>query len=57
MPVFNNSWIHEGVVKLFNKIEQNGYEIVYLTARAIVQYKQTRDFLFNFVKDSGMLIS
>lgn len=51
MPVFNQSWIHENVVKMFNKIERNGYEIVYLTARAIVQYNQTREFLFNFVKE------
>lgn len=25
MPVFNHSWIHDSVVKMFNKIERNGY--------------------------------
>jgi phosphatidate phosphatase LPIN len=52
MPALNQTWIHDGVVRMFNKIENNGYEIVYLTARAIVQYEQKRSFLFNFVKES-----
>lgn len=51
MPALNQTWIHDGVVRMFNKIGNNGYEIVYLTARAIVQYNQTRSYLFTFVKE------
>ena len=35
MPRFGNDWSHAGICNLFQKIEQNGYEVLYLTARAI----------------------
>jgi phosphatidate phosphatase LPIN len=38
-------WSHEGVVALFNRIRENGYQILYLSARAIGQAESTRDFI------------
>ena len=38
-------YIHPGVTKLFNEIYKRNYKIIYLTARAIGQYQQTRKFL------------
>ncbi|KAJ2777430.1 lipin Ned1 [Coemansia interrupta] len=42
-------WTHHGVAKLYTDIANNGYEILYLTSRAIGQADGTRDFL-NHVK-------
>ncbi|KAJ1907109.1 lipin Ned1 [Coemansia sp. IMI 209127] len=40
-------WTHMGVAKLYSDIVSNGYEIIYLTARAIGQADGTRYFLSN----------
>ncbi|KAI9502062.1 Lipin/Ned1/Smp2-domain-containing protein [Coemansia spiralis] len=40
-------WTHMGVAKLYTDIANNGYEILYLTARAIGQADGTRYFLSN----------
>lgn len=48
-----NNYIHEGVVKLYAEIEKKGYKIIYLTARAIGQYKQTRKFI-DTVEEGGV---
>ncbi|KAJ1883285.1 lipin Ned1 [Coemansia sp. RSA 1722] len=40
-------WTHHGVAKLFTDIASNGYQILYLTSRAIGQADGTRDFLAN----------
>jgi phosphatidate phosphatase PAH1 len=44
-PWFGKDWSHKGVVKLYNDIYKNGYKILYLTARALVQSSQTKDYL------------
>ena len=41
---------HEHVVELFHKIADNGYQIVYLTARSIAQDVDTREYLFEVSK-------
>lgn len=38
-------WAQIGVAQLFSKIEENGYKILYLSARAIGQSRATRDYL------------
>ncbi|KAL1920812.1 uncharacterized protein VTP21DRAFT_11447 [Calcarisporiella thermophila] len=38
-------WTHTGVAKLYTHIHQNGYQILYLTSRAIGQADYTRDYL------------
>ncbi|KAI8319697.1 LNS2-domain-containing protein, partial [Martensiomyces pterosporus] len=40
-------WTHQGVAKLYTDIASNGYEILYLTSRAIGQADGTRYFLNN----------
>lgn len=47
MPVIGRDWSHEGVTSLFSGIEDNGYNMVYLTARPIGQASQTRSYLQN----------
>lgn len=37
MPMMGRDWSHEGISGLFSNIEKNGYQMVYLTARAIGQ--------------------
>ncbi|KAJ2525255.1 lipin Ned1 [Coemansia sp. RSA 2049] len=40
-------WTHMGVARLYSDLVSNGYEIIYLTARAIGQADGTRYFLSN----------
>jgi phosphatidate phosphatase LPIN len=42
LPRFGNDWSHDGVADLFNKITNRGYQILYLSARAIGQADLTR---------------
>ena len=37
MPMVGKKWCHEGVTKFLQNIKKNGYQILYLTARAIGQ--------------------
>lgn len=46
LPMVGKDWAQLGVAELFTKIEQNGYKLLYLSARAIGQSRvsfQTRD--------------
>jgi len=45
MPLIGRDWTHEGVANLLNSIENNGYTIVYLTARAMSVSNITKGFL------------
>ena len=45
-PYFGFTADHDYVVELFHKIAENGYKMVYLTARSIAQDKDTRGYLF-----------
>lgn len=40
-------WTQDGVAELFANISANGYEVLYLTSRAIGQVWQTKNYLFN----------
>jgi phosphatidate phosphatase LPIN len=37
MPVMGRDWSHEGIAELYTNIAANGYQVLYLTARAIGQ--------------------
>ena len=50
-PMFGFTAHHEHVVELFHKIADNGYQIVYLTARSIAQDVDTREYLFEVPKN------
>uniref|UniRef100_U5EXA3 phosphatidate phosphatase n=1 Tax=Corethrella appendiculata TaxID=1370023 RepID=U5EXA3_9DIPT len=45
LPMVGKDWAQIGVAQLFSKIEENGYKLLYLSARAIGQSRATRDYL------------
>jgi len=45
LPALGRDWSHSGVAQLFSNITENGYQILYLTARAIGQSGVTKEFL------------
>ncbi|XP_059636954.1 phosphatidate phosphatase PAH2-like isoform X2 [Cornus florida] len=52
MPMFGMDWSQTGVAHLFSAIKENGYQLLFLSARAISQAYHTRQFLFN-LKQNG----
>lgn len=51
LPVLGQDWSQEGVAHLFTNIANNGYRILYLTARAIGQASLTKGFLQSVVQE------
>ncbi|XP_058109877.1 phosphatidate phosphatase PAH1 isoform X2 [Magnolia sinica] len=47
MPLVGKDWTQSGVARLFSAIKENGYQLLFLSARAIVQAYLTRSFLLN----------
>lgn len=45
LPQFGNQWAQAGVAQLYNRIANNGYQILYLSARAIGQASSTKGYL------------
>ncbi|XP_064484898.1 phosphatidate phosphatase LPIN3-like isoform X3 [Ornithodoros turicata] len=45
LPILGKDWAQSGVAKLFTKIRNNGYQFLYLSARAIGQAHLTREYL------------
>lgn len=52
LPVIGKDWTHSGVAKLFDGVRKNGYEFIYLSARAIGQSKVTKAYLKGVCQDS-----
>eukprot|EP00922_Rhytidocystis_sp_ex-Travisia-forbesii_P038848 GHVS01057872.1.p1 GENE.GHVS01057872.1~~GHVS01057872.1.p1 ORF type:complete len:608 (+),score=87.52 GHVS01057872.1:198-2021(+) len=52
MPIVGRDWSHSGVADLYTKVRQNGYFLLYLTARAIGQADSTRDYLFGLTQNA-----
>ncbi|GAB2258196.1 hypothetical protein Droror1_Dr00014356 [Drosera rotundifolia] len=55
MPLVGKDWTQSGVARLFSAIKENGYQLLFLSARAIVQAYLTRSFLFNLNQDGKTL--
>jgi len=55
LPVIGRDWAQSGVARLFSKITNNGYHIMYLSARAIGQASITKDYLQS-VKQGDMCL-
>ncbi|XAR64062.1 Phosphatidate phosphatase [Bertholletia excelsa] len=55
MPLVGVDWSQTGVVPLFSAIKENGYQMLFLSARAISQAYLTRQFLFNLKQDGKAL--
>ena len=45
LPIVGQDWAQSGVAQLFTKIRNNGYRILYLSARAIGHAHITREYL------------
>ena len=45
LPRIGHDWAQSGVANLFTKIKENGYKVLYLSARAIGQAEGTREYL------------
>ncbi|KAJ6793677.1 phosphatidate phosphatase PAH1-like isoform X1 [Iris pallida] len=57
MPLVGKDWTQCGVAGLFSAIKENGYQLLFLSARAIVQAYLTRSFLLNLKQDGKALPS
>ncbi|XP_047325725.1 phosphatidate phosphatase PAH1-like [Impatiens glandulifera] len=57
MPLVGKDWSQSGVARLFSAIKENGYQLLFLSARAIVQAYLTRSFLLNLKQDGNALPS
>ncbi|KAE8667056.1 Phosphatidate phosphatase PAH2 [Hibiscus syriacus] len=55
MPLVGRDWTQTGVAHLFSAIKENGYQLLFLSARAIVQAYFTRNFLLNLKQDGKAL--
>ncbi|XP_030537888.2 phosphatidate phosphatase PAH2-like isoform X2 [Rhodamnia argentea] len=55
MPLVGVDWSQTGVAHLFSAIKENGYQLLFLSARAISQAYHTRRFLFNLKQDGKTL--
>lgn len=55
MPLVGKDWTQSGVARLFSAIKENGYQLLFLSARAIVQAYLTKSFLFNLKQDGKTL--
>uniref|UniRef100_A0A0D9WHD9 phosphatidate phosphatase n=1 Tax=Leersia perrieri TaxID=77586 RepID=A0A0D9WHD9_9ORYZ len=55
MPLVGRDWSQSGVARLFSAIKENGYQLIFLSARAIVQAYLTKNFLFNLKQDGKVL--
>ncbi|KAI3465364.1 hypothetical protein Pfo_022027 [Paulownia fortunei] len=55
MPLVGMDWSQTGVAHLFSAIKENGYQLLFLSARAISQSFHTRQFLFNIKQDGKAL--
>ena len=55
MPMIGKDWSHKGITDLFTNISENGYEFVYLTARAICQSGATKDYLNTLFQEKNGL--
>ncbi|XP_060199464.1 phosphatidate phosphatase PAH2-like isoform X2 [Lycium barbarum] len=51
MPLVGRDWSQTGVAHLLSAIKENGYQLLFLSARAISQAYMTRQFLFNLMQD------
>lgn len=52
MGQLKTNYIHKGVCLLYNELARRNYHMLYMTARAIGQYAQTKKFLRKEVEES-----
>lgn len=55
LPMFGKDWSHRGIANLFSHIDRNGYRILFLSSRSIVQAHQTRKYLSHLKQGEELL--
>ncbi|CAL5204669.1 unnamed protein product [Lathyrus oleraceus] len=55
MPLVGVDWSQTGVAHLFSAVKENGYQLLFLSARSISQAYITRQFLLNLKQDGKIL--
>ncbi|KAI3636277.1 hypothetical protein MIR68_005629 [Amoeboaphelidium protococcarum] len=55
LPMLRMDWTHPGIANLYTSVKNNGYEILYLTSRAIGQADITRGYLKGIEQGSYQL--
>lgn len=50
-----NDWSHDGVVGLFDHVKNNGYQMLYLTSRAIGQASITRSYILSLQQGNSRM--
>ncbi|EHA54428.1 nuclear elongation and deformation protein 1 [Pyricularia oryzae 70-15] len=55
LNMIGRDWTHAGVAKLYTDIQNNGYNIMYLTSRSVGQADTTRAYLHNIAQDGYRL--
>lgn len=48
-------WTHLGIASLFSKLHENGYKIIYLSARSLGQSANTKEYLYSVEQDNHKL--
>ena len=57
IPLVGGDWSHDGIADFYNAIQENGYQFIYLSARAIGQSQLTRNLLSNLKQSDRRLPS
>ncbi len=52
LPIFGRDWSHIGIARLYTNIQKNGYEVMYLTARSIIQAGATKNYILSLKQES-----
>ncbi|RUS88986.1 hypothetical protein EGW08_003233 [Elysia chlorotica] len=55
LPIIGRDWSQSGVAQLFTRIDENGYKLIYLSARAIGQSRSTKDMLKS-IRQGGLVL-
>lgn len=55
LPRMGWDWSHLGIASLFSDISGNGYDMLFLSSRAIAQASATRDYLHSLKQDGSLL--
>eukprot|EP00899_Mesostigma_viride_P012261 jgi/Mesvir1/21035/Mv08083-RA.1 len=55
MPIVGRDWSQNGVTGLFSCIRDNGFKLMYLSARALAQANRTRQYIANLKQGKNVL--
>uniref|UniRef100_A0A7N8YEJ5 phosphatidate phosphatase n=1 Tax=Mastacembelus armatus TaxID=205130 RepID=A0A7N8YEJ5_9TELE len=55
LPTLGKDWTHQGITQLYHRVSQNGYKLMYCSARAIGMADMTRGYL-HWVNERGTML-